>query len=225
MSDPLALLPFALAAARGRIDDFATEQLVAAGTTLLQRAAPLVRALAAKRSAILLPNGPALLVALAASDGRGALLLPPEPTPPVSSQRLRDHAVGAVFTVASFRQCLPLDMPLVLLDDAPRYATVCLADRELHVDLGSHHGLSLAGDTATEGRDEECLLFLTSHAATWTHRTLLQEGRALGDRLRLTPQHESRALVPWSTPEGCLQSFVAPLLAGGTIRTRPVDRG
>ena len=51
MSDPLALLPLALAAGGGRIGVAGDEhlldaqQLVAAGLTLLQRSAPLVRAL------------------------------------------------------------------------------------------------------------------------------------------------------------------------------------
>ena len=51
MTDPLALFPLALAAGSGRIgavgvDVFDAPQLVAAGLTLLQRSAPLVRALA-----------------------------------------------------------------------------------------------------------------------------------------------------------------------------------
>ena len=50
MSDPLALLPLALAAGAGRIGVagdalYDAPQLVAAGLTLLQRSAPLVRAL------------------------------------------------------------------------------------------------------------------------------------------------------------------------------------
>ena len=79
MSDPLALLPLALAAGGGRIgaaagDILDAQQLVAAGLTLLQRSAPLVRALSGKRSAILLPTSPQFLTALAASEGRGAVL-------------------------------------------------------------------------------------------------------------------------------------------------------
>jgi hypothetical protein len=42
---PLSLLPLALAAGGGRVDQYETQQLVAAGLTLLQRCAPLVRAL------------------------------------------------------------------------------------------------------------------------------------------------------------------------------------
>ena len=82
MSDPLALLPIALAAGNGRIgaagdELFDAQQLVAAGLTLLQRSAPLVRALSGKRAAILLPTAPQYLTALAASEGRGAVLVNP----------------------------------------------------------------------------------------------------------------------------------------------------
>ena len=66
MSDPLALLPLALAAGAGRVGvagadagDYDAQQLVAAGLTLLQRSAPLVRALSGRRAAILLPTVPA----------------------------------------------------------------------------------------------------------------------------------------------------------------------
>jgi hypothetical protein len=50
VSDPLALLPLALAAGGGRLrtagdsTEYETQQLVAAGLTLLQRSAALVRA-------------------------------------------------------------------------------------------------------------------------------------------------------------------------------------
>ena len=54
MSNPLGLLPIAIAASGGRVDGFEAQQLVAAGLTLLQRSAPLVRALSGRRSAILL---------------------------------------------------------------------------------------------------------------------------------------------------------------------------
>ncbi|NUR34387.1 MAG: hypothetical protein HOQ30_10285, partial [Gemmatimonadaceae bacterium] len=68
MSDPLSLLPLALAAGGGRVNEHEAQQLVAAGLTLLQRSAPLVRALAGRRSAILLPTSSAILTALAASE-------------------------------------------------------------------------------------------------------------------------------------------------------------
>jgi hypothetical protein len=51
MSNPLGVLPLAMAAHGGTLDDIPSAQLVAAGLTLLQRSAPLVRALYGKRAA------------------------------------------------------------------------------------------------------------------------------------------------------------------------------
>jgi hypothetical protein len=95
LTDPLALLPLALAAGGGRIgqagadatDDSEAQQLVAAGLTLLQRSAPLVRALSGRRSAILLPTSPAYLTALAASEGRGARRARRASSRPIASRR------------------------------------------------------------------------------------------------------------------------------------------
>src|SRR5215208_2325860 len=81
MSAPLSLLPLAAAAGGGRVDEYEAQQLVAAGFTLLQRSAPLVRALAGRRAGILLPASPAFLTALAACEGRGAVLINPLAAP------------------------------------------------------------------------------------------------------------------------------------------------
>src|SRR3954466_3523378 len=108
MTNPLALLPLAMAAGGGRIGAlgatpvYEAQQLVAAGLTLLQRSAPLVRALSGKRSAILLPTSPHFLVALAASEGRGAVLINPLAAPAEIDFQLRDAGVGAVFTTSAF---------------------------------------------------------------------------------------------------------------------------
>src|SRR5919206_1798983 len=101
MSEPFSLLPLALAAGGGRVDEFEAQQLVAAGLTLLQRSAPLVRALSGRRAAILLPTTPAYLTALAASEGRGAVLVNPLASAPEIAYQLDDAGVGAVLTVAA----------------------------------------------------------------------------------------------------------------------------
>src|SRR6478752_4971626 len=103
---------------------FDAQQLVAAGLTLLQRSAPLVRALAGKRSAILLPTSPAFLTALAASDGRGAVLINPLASPLEIEYQCSDANVGAVFTIGALASRVPAGIPTVLLDDAPRTARV-----------------------------------------------------------------------------------------------------
>ena len=102
------------------------DQSVAAGITLLRRSAPLVRTLAGRRAAILMPTSPAFVTALAASDGRSAVLVNPLATPQEIVHQLGDANVGAVFTTASLATRLPPDIPRVLLDDAPRSALVSI---------------------------------------------------------------------------------------------------
>ncbi len=219
MSDPLALLPLAIAAGGGRLGSFEASQLVAAGLTLLQRSASLVRALSGKRSAIFLPNGPAFLVALAASDGRGALLLDMGESPDEIARQLTDADVGAVFTLEALAARLPEGMSVVLLDDAPRLARVIVPGRTHDVDLGSHHGLALEGDTTTEGRDEECIAVYgaSRRRDVLTHRDLLSAGRAAVAELLLTPVDHVLALAPCSDPDALVVCLAAPLLAGARV--------
>lgn len=219
MSDPLALLPLAIAAGGGRLGPFDASQLAAAGVTLLQRSAPLVRALAGRRSAILLPSGPAFLVALAASDGRGALLLDCQASPATIARQLEDADVGAVFTVATCVPSLPDGTSVVLLDDAPRTARVRVPGRSMEVDLGTHHGLSLRGDTATEGRDEECIAAYGASGIRHlrTHRALIAAGRAAVAEQMLTPVDHVLSLLPCSDPEALAVCIAAPLMAGARV--------
>jgi hypothetical protein len=219
MSDPLALLPLAMAAAGGRLGAFAAAPLTAAGLTLLQRSAPLVRALAGRRSALLLPSGPAFLVALAASDGRGALLLDEQASPETIAWQLADAEVGAVFTLEALMPLLPDGLPVVLLDDAPRRARVITPARTMDVDLGSHHGLALEGDPETEGRDEECIVCYSASGvrSARTHRELLAAGRSAVAELRLTSEDHLLSLLSWGDPEALAVCLAAPLLAGARV--------
>ena len=231
MTDPLALLPLAIAAGRGRIgvagepDDFDAQQLVAAGLTLLQRSAPLVRALAGRRSAILLPTMPAYLTALAASEGRGAVLVNPLASPLEIAYQCADADVGAVLTIGALAPRVPAGMPVVLLDDAPRTARVVTADRTQDVDLGSHHGLSIAGERDARGRDEEAVIVYTSAmrgrplGAVLTHANMLANARSTVEAMHCTPDDEVLAFLPYSHLFGLTVSGVAPLLAGGRVRT------
>ena len=120
MSDPLALFPLAIAAGGGQLGPFAAAQLAAAGLTLLQRSAPLVRTLAGKRAAILLPSGPAYLVALTASDGRGAVLLNHQASVESIAWQLADADVGAVFTEQALVPLLPAGFLLPMVSLAQR---------------------------------------------------------------------------------------------------------
>lgn len=222
MSDPLALFPLALAAAGGRIDGRDTAALVAAGLTLLQRSAPLVRALSGRRAAILVPPGPAVLVALAASDGRGALWLDAACDTPEIARQLQVANVGALFSLAALADRIPAGTPVVWLDDAPRAARVEVGDRPRTVDLGSHFGLALEGDREAAGRDEECLVHLapgSTDLVPWTHRELLSRARqGLRDR-QLTPVHETRWLAPSTGVDALLADCLTPLLIGGRVVT------
>jgi long-chain acyl-CoA synthetase len=231
VSDPLALLPLALAAGGGRIgiagDDtlLDAQQLVAAGLTLLQRSAPLVRALSGRRSAILLPTTPAYLTALAASEGRGAVLVNPLAAPRELAFQCADANVGAVFTSSALASRLPSDTVVVLLDDAPRSARVVTPDRTQDVDLGSHFGLSLAGERDVRGRDEEAAIVYTSAmagtplGAVLTHANLLANARSTVEAVANDADDDVLALLPFAHLFGLTVAGAAPLLAGGTVRT------
>jgi long-chain acyl-CoA synthetase len=227
MNDPLSLFPLALAAGGGQVDGFETAQLVAAGHTLLQRSAPLVRALAGRRSAILLPSSPAFVTALAASDGRGAVLVNPLSSAPEVASQLADADVGAVFTTSALARGLPADTPLVLLDDAPRAARVVIHGRDATVDLGSHFGLALEGSLDASGRDEEAVVVYTSamagraRGARLTHRNLLSNAHAAVHAAQMTSLDHALAVLPFSHLFGLVVSGAAPLLASARVTTMP----
>lgn len=222
MSDPLALLPLAIAASAGRLDGHDTARLVAAGLTLLQRCAPLVRALTGRRTGILLPPSPAFLVALAASDGRGALLLDRATDATGIARQTRDAGVGALFTVRALASKCPDGLPVVWLDEAPHSACIEVQEVVRTVDLGSHFGLALEGELAAAGRDEECLLAWrpTDAAPTmWTHRALLEQSRRTVVERSLTPVHRTRWMTSPTDVGELLVTCLAPLLAGGDVET------
>ncbi len=216
--DPLALLPYALAAAGGRVGGHDVSALVAAGVTLLQRSAPLVRALAGRRSAVLLPPGAAWLVALAASDGRSMVVCEPGmvSTGETMAAQLHAHGVGAVFTNRALLPLVPQDVPFVLLDEAPRRARVSANGRDSEIDLGSHFALDLVGDTEGPGSAEECLHLLPDNVGM-THADVLDAARRVMRDLQLTPLHHTMwATTPMSF-DSVVRELVAPLLVGGTV--------
>jgi long-chain acyl-CoA synthetase len=212
MTDPLAVLANAAAAAGGRLDQHEAAALVAAGYALLRRSVPLVRALAGRRAAVLLPTSPAFLVALAASEGRGAVLVNPLAAPAEVLRQLADADVGAVFTVGALAGKLPDPLPahvaVALLDEAPRAARVLVGGAAHDVDLAAHRGdgLALEGDTAAEGRDEEATIVYTSAMAgrplgsIATHRNLLSNARATVEAAQLTPADHALAVLPVLAP-------------------------
>lgn len=222
------LLPLRAAVGRGSVDGIPAPALVSAGFTLLQRCAPLVRALAGKRAGILLPSSPQFLLALAASDGRGAVLVNPLAAGPEVEHQLRDANVGAVFTVRALEGKLPAAMPRVLLDDAPRSANFVAPDRApMDVDLGSHFGLDLEGDADAPGRDEECAIVYTSAmagtplGAVLTHRNLITNARQTVQAAANEPQDHLLAVLPFSHLFGLTVSLIAPMMVGARVTTMP----
>ena len=225
MTNPLSLLPLAIAAGGGRVDDFEAQQLVAAGLTLLQRSAPLVRALSGRRAAILLPTSPAFLTALAASEGRGAVLVNPLAAPAEIAFQCADANVGAVFTAGTFAARLPEVLPAVFLDDAPRSARVVANGVAREVDLGSHHGLSLEGERDLPGRDEEAAIVYTSAmrgvplGAVLTHANLLANARATIAAMEYSADDRVLALLPYAHLFGLTVAGAAALMAGARVVT------
>lgn len=225
MSDPLSLLPFAVAAGGGSLDGVEAQQWVAAGLALLTRSAPLVRTLGGGRSAILLPPCGAFLSALAASDGRGAVLINPLASRTEIVRQLQDARVTAVFTNAALSVQLPSEFPRVLMDDAPKSALVQVPGREQRVDLGSHFGLSLSGSTDSPGREEEAVIVYTSAmagtplGAILTHANLISNARVSADALGDEPQDHCLAALPLAHLFGLVVCTCAPLLNGGRVTT------
>jgi acyl-CoA synthetase (AMP-forming)/AMP-acid ligase II len=231
VSEPLALLPLALAAGGGRLraasdgTEYEAQQLVAAGLTLLQRSAAVVRALSGKRSAILLPTSPAFLTALAASEGRGAVLINPLAAPAEIAFQCRDANVGALFTTSAFAPRAPRDVVVVLLDGAPRTARVIADGASRDVDLGSHFGLSLEGERDVPGRDEEAAIVYTSAmlgtplGAILTHANLLANARSTVEAAQNAPEDHVLALLPFAHLFGLTVTASSPLLVGGRVTT------
>jgi long-chain acyl-CoA synthetase len=225
VSDPLGLLPIAIAAGGGHVDGFEAQQLVAAGLTLLRRSAPVVRALHRRRAGILLPTSPAYFTALAASDGRGAVLINPLAAPPEIAYQIEDGNVGVVFTTSELAPKVPARIARVLLDDSPRSARTVVDGVSRDVDLGSHVGLTLEGDSDAPGSPDEAAVVYTSAlsgvvlGAALRHENLLSNARATIDAAALAKDGHSLAVLPFAHVFGLVVSGAASLLAGGRVST------
>lgn len=225
MADPLDYLPYALAAHGGTVDGYEAQQLVASGLTLLQRSAPLVRALAGRRAALLLPTGAPFITALAASEGRGAVMINPLAAPAEVAHQLEDAGVGAVFTTAALAARVPSHVVHVLLDEAPRRARVVAPSMSADVDLGSHFGLDLEGSSDAAGADEECAIVYTSAmhgrplGAILSHRNLITNARATALAMGQSGEDHVLAVLPWAHLFGLTVTASSPLLSGARITT------
>lgn len=219
MSDPLSLVPFALAAGGGSVNGLPTGQLVAAGITLLQRSVPLVRALSGRCSAILLPAGNEMVVAWAASDGRGAVMIDPTVSDVILRQLLADANVGAVFTMAAMAPRIPSGLTVVVLDNSPRSATVVGPERTQCVDLGSHFGMELSGSREVDGADEVWVMEVGTDSTfrEFTHREALADARDVTRHYAFTPADHIALVAPHYRVDALSQYCIAPLLVGGRV--------
>jgi acyl-CoA synthetase (AMP-forming)/AMP-acid ligase II len=138
---------------------------------------------------------------------------------------LDDADVGAVFTTSALAAHLPAgDRAVVLLDDAPRAATVIVHGTESTIDLGSHFGLDLEGEE-DEGRDEECVISYVitppaaPHRKVYTHRNLFALARFAVDATSLLKSDHALAVMPPDNVVAFALSFAGPLLAGARVST------
>lgn len=225
MSNPLSLLPYVLGAGHGTVDGIPAASLVGAGLTLLQRSGPLARRLYGMRSGILLPTGPAFLTALAASDGRGAVLLNTLCSAHEIAEQIADANVGAVFTVRDLAPKLAAHIPQVRLDHAPTHADLHLDGAVSRIDLGSHVGLALEGDADAGGSDDEAVVVYTSAmagrplGAILTHGNLLANARASVIASALTDADHVLAVLPYGHLFGLTVTLAAPMLSGARVTT------
>ncbi len=198
MANPLSLLPYAIAAADGRVKGMPVAALIAAGFALLQRSVPLVRALASRSPAILLPHGSAFVAALAACDGHAALVLDPARDASTIRAALDRASVSVVFTDAQFAARVPSDRLIVLLDDAPREAQVQVPGAAMRrVDLGSHVGLAVEGERGAGGSEAAVLRWVDDEIMrSLSHRDVMAAGN-------------NNERVP-----GLVNSLLRPLLRG-----------
>lgn len=222
MTDPLSHLAFALAGGNGSIDGQPVRTLVAAGLALLRGAPALVRALDRHRSALWLPPGAAWVAAMAASEGRAALLVEGGQSRDAIAALLHAHDVGAVFTTSDRVAMLPPGLPHVALDHLPRQAQWCdTAGRAHTIPLVTHHGLQLEGDPEAEGSAEEVwrLVGADRRVVPMSHREVLGGARAFAADARLAPRDHALVLGAGVSPEALVHGIVAPLLAGGRVTT------
>ena len=223
MSNPLSLISLAAAARRGKIDGGDARQLVAAGVTLLQRCAPLVRELGRGRGAVLLENSAAYLVALAACEGRGAVLLDPHSEADDISRALDESDGRVVFTVERYAAAVRKETAMVLLDELPGHVVFVHGDERRRVDVGTHFGLSIEGEEESEGREEEAIVARDSAGGafrSFTHRELLEAARGVVSAAAIDAGDEVRVLLPFHDVYGLCSGLIAPLLAGARVVTR-----
>lgn len=195
---------------------------------MLQRCAPLVRELARGRGVVLLDDSAAYLVALAACEGRGAVLLDPQATGDDISSALEECDGKVVFTVERYGGAVGGRAAMVLLDELPGHVAFVHGPQRRRVDVGSHFGLAIEGEEESEGSEEEAIVARDRTGGafrSFTHRELLEEARSMVGAEALEEGDEVLARLPFHEAHGLASGLLAPLLAGARVVTRPIAGG
>jgi acyl-CoA synthetase (AMP-forming)/AMP-acid ligase II len=223
MPNPLSLISLAAAARGGAIDGIEARQLVAAGVTMLQRCAPLVREMGAGSGAVLLPNSAHYLAALAACEGRAAILLDPEGGRDDVAAALAANDGRVVFTLERYGGIVRGEFARVLLDELPGHVAYEHDGRRRRIDVGSHFGLSIEGEEESEGSEEAAVVAREREGEafrSFKHRELLAAARAVASARSFGEGDVVAARLPFHEARGLTEALLAPLLAGARVVTR-----
>ena len=140
-------------------------------------------------------------------------------------RQLHDASVTVVFTNVALRGLVAGNVPIVLLDEAPREATVIMGGVANTVDLGSHFGLSLSGSVEGDGRDEEAVVVYTSAmagaplGAVLTHKNVLFNAHASANAMGDSAHDVTLVALPFAHLFGLIVAAGSPLLRGARVRT------
>lgn len=224
MPPPLSLISLAMAAGGGTVNGIEVRQLVAAGVTMLQRCAPLVRTLAGARGALLLGSASDSVVALAACEGHGAVLLDPAWSAERIGAALEASGARVVFTRAEYAAGVPSGVALLSLDELPGHVRFSHGAMERRIDVGSHFGLTIEGE-ASEGSDEIAVVEIATDAngasepRACTHRALLSAARAVALGVAIRENDVVSCLASLHDAAGIAAGLVAPAIAGARTLT------
>lgn len=198
------------------MDGYPVPTLVAAGHALLQRCAPVVRALQGRQLAVLLPPSHRVITALAASEGRSAIFLDPSLGPDLLADVLDREGVGACLTISPLAPRLPAALWRVELDQSTRSATVVGPEGSRTIDLSTHSGLHLEGDPEVPGATTEAVRCVSDQgsAEPLSHRSLLETARGLARSLALTSADRFLSVAPVNSRFGLVHGMMTPLVAG-----------
>jgi hypothetical protein len=151
------------------------------------------------------------------------VLLDPERSAADGARALDGTGARVAFTLERYSAAVPESVARVLLDELPGHAEFRHLSERRSVDLGSHFGFAVEGESDVEGSDEEAVVLRDGRApggyASFTHRELLKAGREIVERAGIVESDDVLALIPFHRPHGFTGALLAPLLAGARLST------